>query len=290
MAVFANLRKGSEEIKKAAQSGSGKKGGFMPTLRWKENEEKHYVLFLQSIDDIPTVLYHKMMDCGTLDNGNKMYRDFISRRDPNIDGPSGYDALDDLGYKPTNRNIAIACEMEPVLDSSGKIKSFVPMTRTFERKVEGGGKETVEEPAVSLIIEAPSVFFAPLTAYADEIGPIEDQVFLIRREGKDTNTSYTPIAVNKPFEFPEGIDDAIERLEAHVETLADADRMRELVESAPEGYVFNRFAKLKGKGGASAPAEEPASKPAPRAAKPAESKPKKRSRFDELKAELTGDK
>lgn len=294
MAVFANLRKGSEAMKKAASAKGGRGGGYVPTLRWKDDQEKRYILFLQSVEEIPTILYHKMMDCGVNEKtGKQQWRDFISRRDPGIDGPSGYDALDDLGYKPSNRSIAVVCEMEPVL-KGGKIESFVPMTRTFERSVEGGGKEEVTEPAVSLVIEAPGVFFPQINAYADEVGPIEDQVFLIRREGKDQNTSYSAIAMNKEFEAPEGSEDAIKRLEDHVEELASEDRMRELVESLPDDHVFNRYAKMRGSGqkteskatSRASSDDAPAEKPKPKA----EAKPKKRSRFEELQQELTGNK
>lgn len=301
MAVFQHLRKGSEAMKKAASSG-GKKGGYVPNLRWKEDQEKHYVLFLQSVEEIPTVLYHKMMDCGVNEKtGKTLWRDFISQRDPEIAKLNGlspadaYDPLDDRGYRPTSRSIAVVCEMEPVL-VGGKIDSFVPMTRTFERNVEGGGKEEVTEPAVSLVIEAPGVFFSPVTAYADEVGPIEDQVFLVRREGKDQNTKYSAIAMNKEFETPENAEDAIKRLEEHVESLADENRMRELVDSLPEDHVFNKYAKMKGGKAEAKTSSKPAAKTStpsaksePAAAK-AEAKPKKRSRFEELQAELTGNK
>lgn len=301
MAVFQHLRKGSEAMKKAAQSG-GKKGGYVPNLRWKDDQEKHYVLFLQSIEETPTVLFHKMMDCGVNEQtGKKIWRDFISQRDPEIAKMNGispaeaYDPLDDRGYRPTNRTIAVVCEMEPVL-VGGKIESFVPMTRTFERTVEGGGKEEVTEPAVSLVIESPGVFFPQINAYADEVGPIEDQVFLIRREGKDQNTSYSAIAMNKEFEAPENAEEAVKRLEEHVETLADEAYMRKFVDSLPEDHVFNKYAKMKGgkaEGNTSskpAPKAKSSSTKAEPAAAKAEPKPKKRSRFEELQAELTGNK
>lgn len=301
MAVFANLRKGGEEMKKAATSG-GKGGAFVPNLRWKDDGEKHYVLFLQNMDDIPTVLYHKMMDCGTNPRTNKpMWRDFISRRDPHIDGPSGYDPLDDRGYKPTNRSIAIVCEMEPVL-KAGKIDSFKPMERTFTRQAEdGSGDEEVTEAAIYLVIESPTTFFPNIRAFADEIGPIEDQVFCITRQGKDQNTTYAPIAyTGKEFEMPENVEDAEKRLEAYVEELASESRMREIVESLPEGHVFNKYANRKG--GAAKAAAKSASKnrfsndaktapqveDEPTEEPKAAAKPKKRSRFEELQAELTG--
>lgn len=305
MAVFANLRKGGEEMKKAAASG-GKGGTFVPNLRWKDDGEKHYVLFLSGMDDIPTVLYHKMMDCGTNPKTNKpMWRDFISRRDPNIDGPSGYDPLADRGYSPSNRSIAIVCEMEPVL-KGGKIVSFKPMERTFNRKTEDGGSEEVTEPAIYLVIESPSTFFPNLRAFADEIGPIEDQVFCITRQGKDQNTTYAPIAyTGKEFEMPENVEEAEKRLEAYVEELASEDRMREIVESLPEDHVFNKYAKMKGgsakststksssssagrfSGGAKVADDMDGDDAEPKAEAPA-AKPKKRSRFEELQAELTG--
>ncbi len=293
MAVFANLRKGTEEIKKAAtRSGGG--GGFIPELRWKDDGEVHYVLFLQSADEIPTVLYHKMMDCGTKDD-KTMWRSFISRRDPNIDGPSGYDPLDDRGYKPTNRSIGLVVEMERT-KKNGK-DHFVPMERTFTRKDDDGNEEEVTEPAVYLVIEAPSTFYSPITSFADEVGPIEDQVFLIKRVGKSTDTSYNPIAMQgKTFDVPEDevLASVLTRLESYVEDLASEDRMRELVEGLPEDHVFNKYAKLKGnkKGGSSKSSGRFSEKAAPKAKtsddSEGESKPKKRSRFDELKAEITG--
>ena len=284
------LRKGNEEMKKAAERSGG--GKFMPSMKWDAGETK-YIQFITAIEDIPTVLFHNFIVTGFRDDGNKIYNSFISRRDPAIDGPEGYDELiDRFDESPVNKSIALALELEPVYKTQGKrktIEGFEPAYRTFETK--DGEEKTV--PAVQLIIQSPGNFFGWLSTYAD-MKPIEGAIFAVKRVGKSTDTRYDFMEVTD-----EGLDltDVLEEVEfdfeAYLEELADEDRMRELIGDLPDDFVVNPYNKNRKKesGGKSTRTrvkadveEEPAEESAEEVEKPTRSR-----RFAALKSEMKGD-
>jgi hypothetical protein len=244
---MAEFRRGAEAIAQASQRKSG--GRFAPVFKFDAGETK-YVQFLMSMDEIPTVLMHQFIVVGYREDGNPKYERFISRRDPALDGPDGYDELiERFGVSPTNRSIALALEVEPEVTRSGgkkTIEGFVPATRQFERD-----GETVTVPAFGLIIESPNTFFTHLAANADLMA-IEETIFAVKRTGKSTDTTYTFIPTGHDAldveeelaEFAEWFD-----FEAWLDELADEDRMRELIGPLPDDFVVSRFAKKGNDGG-----------------------------------------
>lgn len=294
--MATQFRRGAEAIAKAAERSGGK---FTPTLKWDAGEIK-YLQFLTPMSDIPTVLMHNFIIVGFREDGNKMYESFISRRDPALDGPKGYDELADrFGETPKAKSIALAVELEAVTKRQGTrnvIEGFQVGTRQFENK-EG---ETVEVPAVGLVIQSPSIFFSHL-AVLDDMHPIESKIFAVKRTGKSTDTTYTLSAVGESIE---GIEDDLEEFlaefdfDSYLEELADEDRMRELIEPLADDFVVNPYSKRgKQKSPSSArkapsrsratadAAEEPAEETDAEPEAPTET-PSRRRRFAALKTEV----
>lgn len=240
---MANFRRGADAIVAAASRSGG--GKFTPTHRFEAGETK-YIQFLTSIDEIPTVLMHRFITVGIKEDGNKKYADFISRRDPGLDGPEGYDELiDRFQSNPSQRSIALAVELEPEYEKKGAKKVLAGFDLAYREYTDSEGNEK-SVPNVALVIESPYTFFTHLTAYAD-IGPIEDVVFAVKRNGKGTDTSYTLIPAGDALDLED--DDELEAaleeldLDAYLEELADEDRMRELLEDLPDDFVVNPWAK-----------------------------------------------
>lgn len=250
MSVFDKLRKGAEASAKAAAAASAGGGGrFTRQLRWgnkKGQSMQHYVLFLSDWESIPTVLMHKMLDCGQNEEGNTIWRSFISQADPAIGGDDPL--ITKHGLKPRNQNIAFVVLMEPVTETKGGrqvVKSFVPQMDTWTDK---DGEEHTE-PAVRVIVESPSTFFSYFATYAEDEGPIENVVFSVTRVGTDTNTTYNPIPSTKPFELGDDFDleASLAKLEAYVNDLADDERMHTLIDHLDEGHVFDKYAEMRKK-------------------------------------------
>ena len=242
---MANFRRGADAITAAASRSGG--GKFTPTHRFEAGETK-YIQFLDSIEEVPTVLMHRFITVGHKENGDPRYAEFISRRDPALDGAEGYDPLiDRFGSQPSQRCIALAVELTPRYKTNGTrkvIDGFDIATRTYEDAE--GEEKTV--PNVALVIESPFTFFGHLTAFAD-VKPIESVVFAVKRTGKSTDTQYTFIDAGEAIDLGEELDEFFEEFDfdAYLDNLADEDRMHELIDPLPSDFVVNKFAK-KGKG------------------------------------------
>ncbi len=241
---MANFRKGAQAVQEAAtRSGSGK---FTPTIRWKAGEKK-YILFLQPMDEIVTVLMHNFVIIGHSDASNKpIYSSYISRRDPALDGDAGYDELwDRFDKPPKSRTIGLAVELEPKtekVNGRNKVVGFDIAKREFERD-----GETVKVPAVGLIIESPFTFWGWLSTYADD-APIESQVLAVTRRGAKTDTSYDFIPVGDPPDVEEVLREFQEEFDfdAYLDELASEERMREEIGPLPDSFTVDEYQK-KGK-------------------------------------------
>lgn len=243
---MATFRRGAEAIQAAASRSGG--GKFTPTHKFEAGDTK-YLQFLTSIDEIPTVLMHRFITVGHKEDGSPQYRDFISRRDPALDGPDGYDELiDRFGSNPSQRCIAIAVELEPVYEKKGGKKVLAGFDLATREYTDSEGNEKVV-PNVALVIESPFTLYQHLTAYAD-LKPIEDVIFAVKRNGKGTDTSYTLIEAGEALDLDDDLADFFEEFDfdAYLDELADEDRMRELIEPLDDDFVVNKWAK-KGKGG-----------------------------------------
>lgn len=298
---MANFRKGAEAIASAATRKGG--GNFTPTHKFESGETK-YLQFLQPIEDIVTVLMHRFIIVGYREDGSKIYENFISRKDPGLDGAEGYDPLwDRFGNKPSERSIALAVELEPIWDTEkGSRKKVLSGFEPAMREYTNGDGDDVVVPNVALVIESPYTFFNHLGSYSD-IEPIEEGVFAVKRTGADTNTQYTLMKAGDALDIDDlDIEDFLVEFDfdEYLDELSDEEKVKELIDPLDDDWVVNEYAK-KGKGGkpAGKAKAKPGSTRTRKAAEPepdepeadepeadepeAEAKPRSR-RFDDLKA------
>jgi len=238
---MASFRKGGDAVVAAAAKGGS--GAWAPIMRFEGGESK-YIQFMQPMDDIYTVLMHQFIIVGEREDGGPIYERFISRRDPALDGAKGYDEIQDrFGYKPTERSVAVALEVEPVYGEGKGSRKKIEGFDVVERQYENQEGETVTVPNFALIIESPKTFFTHLAANAD-IKEVDESVFVVKRTGKGTDTTYTFIDTGEPAldvedlyqEFFETFD-----LEAWLENLADENRMRELIGPLDDDAKISAF-------------------------------------------------
>lgn len=236
------LRKGAEAIQQAA---TRRTGSFVPEIRWADKETK-YVQFLHPIEDVITALMHPFIQVGERDSGTMIIEKFISRRDPNLDGPQGYDELiDRFGEQPVNRSIGLAVVLEPVWETVGtkkKIAGFEVVNRQFQTKDD----ETKEVPEVGLVMQSPFSFYSHLAAFAD-LTNIDEAVFAVKRTGASTDTTYTFMKAGEAIELPDEVDEfRVEfDFEGYIDDLADEARMKSLIGPLPDDYVVNKYSKKK---------------------------------------------
>jgi len=240
----AQFRKGAEAVQAAAQRKGG--GKYAPILRW-EGGEKKYIQFLDSMDEIITVLMHQWIIVGQREDGRENYERFISRRDPMLDGADGYDELiERFGVTPTERSIALVVEVEPAY-SSGSGRKKIEGFDLAERQYENKDGETITVPNFGLIIESPKTFFNTLAEY-NESAPIDEVIYEVKRLGESTDTAYVFIPTDfETLDVEEELDDFEFDFEAWLDELADEDRMREIVGAIPTGAKVSRYGG-KGKG------------------------------------------
>lgn len=238
---MASFRKGGDAVVAAAARGGG--GAWAPVMRFEAGDTK-YIQFMQPMDDIYTVLMHQYIIIGEREDGSPIYERFISRRDPGLDGAKGYDEIwERFGYKPTERSIAIALEVEPVFGEGKGSRKKIEGFDVVERQYENQEGETVTVPNFALIIESPKTFFTHLAANAD-IKEIDETIFAVKRTGKQTDTTYTFIDTGEDAldvedlftEFTESFD-----LEGWLENLADENRMAELIGPLPDDAKISAY-------------------------------------------------
>lgn len=243
---MAQFRRGVSAITEASQRGGSSK--FTPVVKFEAGETT-YIQFLTAIEDVPTVLMHQFIIVGEgeREDGSTypMYERFISRKDPSLDGPSGYDELvDRFGLQPSQRCVALAVELTPKFGAAKTAgRKTIDGFDVEERQFENRDGETVTVPAFGLVIESPFIFFSHLAAMSDQIG-IDEVVWGIRRTGTGTDTTYTFIPTNvEALDLSEELEAFTESfdLEAWLEELADEDRMRELISPLPDGARVTQY-------------------------------------------------
>lgn len=186
------FRRGIAGMQSNNSAGGKQYPAFCPEIRWQNDREEKFILFLNRIDDIPTVELHTFIPVGTTKSGKTKYEQFISRTDPAIGEPKD-DLTDRLGRKAAARALAAAVELEPVYTTvNGKRRptGFEVKTETFSRKTEDGGTEEVEAPLVGLVVQSPFNFYGWLGSFSESTGSIEDTPFQVIRRGKDAKTTY----------------------------------------------------------------------------------------------------
>jgi hypothetical protein len=319
-----NFRRGAAAIEEAAKSkGGGSFRPFVPQIKWKDDKEEKFLLFLNPIEQIPVVQYHDWIPVGTGEKSNgetfTRYEDFISRKDPAI-GEDYDDLTDRLDMWPKERQIAVAVELEPVIENvKGRPRpvGFAVKTETFTRKDQDGNETEVTAPALGLVIQASANFFGWLVSYDASQGPIEETAFQVIRRGKDQNTSYDfipcegrPVDLSglmdnlgginyledilSELDLPEDAQEAAvvvanALLDKRLEELADGERYEQLV--SPIDHIESKFPKGKKNKDNGAKRERPA-RPSKRAEASADGeatdetpKESKASRFAKLRAQ-----
>lgn len=244
---MASFRKGGDAVVAAAAKQGG--AAWAPIMRFEGGETK-YIQFMMPMDEIYTVLMHQYIIVGEREDGSPIYERFISRRDPGLDGAKGYDEIwDRFGYKPTERSVAVALEVEPIFGEGKGTRKKIEGFDVVERQYENQEGETVTVPNFALIVESPKTFFTHLAANAD-IKEIDETIFAVKRTGKGTDTTYTFIDTGEDAldvadlfeEFTETFD-----LEGWLENLADENRMAELIGPLPDDAKISAFPPRGGK-------------------------------------------
>lgn len=226
---------------KAKQGGGGK---FTSNFFWKDGD-KRYIQFITDWEGIPTLPMYTVKQPGV-----KWMKDFVDPRAWH--GEDADNALADEGWEPQLKQVAVAVEVVPVMGTKNGRKvpvSWKPATRTFKRK----SGEEVTVPNVGVIINTPTLY-VHVENYFEDNGTILDTVFSITRNGGDQNTSYTVSSMKGEIaDITDEIAAEIDLTE-YLQGLADSAGIRELVESAPEGFEFN-FSK-RDKGGSKSKAKK----------------------------------
>lgn len=247
---MANFRRGKEAAQQAAVRGGG--GKFTPTFTFEDGETK-FLQFLQSWEEIPTVLMHRFICVGFREDGSKIYRDFISPLDEAIDGATGSDPLVDRFQSfPKEKEIGLAVELQPQYEKQGTRRTIVGWD-VVKRKYTNSENVEVEVPNVALVIESPYTLYGHL-GVVDDTHPIEENILSITRRGKKTDTQYTIIPAAPALSDEElsemGVDAFFEEFDfdAYLEELADQERLAEAIDPLPDDFPVNPYAK-KAKGG-----------------------------------------
>jgi hypothetical protein len=218
----------------------------MPVFQFEVEKDK-YIQFLTPMDQVPTVLMHQFIIVGTRDDGKPMYERFISRRDPSLDGPDGYDELiDRFGQTPSERTIFLAVEVDPMW-STGPGRKTIEGFDLAERKFTNKDDEEIVVPAFGLIIESPFTFSNHLAA-TNDLTPIHETIFAVKRNGTGTDTSYTFVNTGQgALDVSEELDEFEKNFdfEEYLDELADEDRMKDILGELPDDWRITAYDKRK---------------------------------------------
>lgn len=206
-----DFRRGAAAIAASAEKpvGSGSYRSYAPSIFWNENDETKHVLFLNNIDDIPTLdMVRYIPQTRKLADGTEktFYEEVIARTDRGI-GESVDPMARDWDGQIKQNQLAVAVELEPVVEineDNGRqnVVGFEVATRTFERRIRDEDGDLTEEyeevvaPEIGFVVQSPHNFYNILRSSDANDGPIDEIAQRITRVGKDSNTTYT----FKPFE------------------------------------------------------------------------------------------
>lgn len=207
--ALAGLRKGTDEIRKSAESGGGG-NKFTSFIGWKDGDTK-LVYFLTPAEEIPKLKVHSFVEIPT-DDGVR-YDTLVCRKDPAFREESGNtcDLCDRVGHAATEKFVALAVELEPSTRKGKVITGVTPAMRKFTTRDD----EEREVPQIGLVIQASRNFFAPYVAWDGRVD-LEETSFEVQREGASTDTKYYFFPVNahpdlSDIEVP-SLEDVIERM------------------------------------------------------------------------------
>jgi hypothetical protein len=196
-----DFRRGRAAIEEATKRKPGSGGSsFAPKIYWNKDNPERYVLFLNPIEDIPTVQMLLMVPCERTfgEKTNTFYEDFVARTDPAI-GEDSDRLIDELEAKPRESNIAVAVELEAVTETvKGRTrpKGFAVKMREFDRAVrdDDGNRtdetETVVAPEIGFVCQSPFNFFNYLSSFDATEAPMDSTPFKIKWEKSGNSTTY----------------------------------------------------------------------------------------------------
>lgn len=206
-------------------------------LRWQEIEKKRrkrsvidneyrisllgkkrvfYLQLLTPPDEWYAVRFHEQVRVGLDDEGVPIYQSFVSLKDPSLDGPSGFDPIEERGQLAKDRLLACGAELEKTNDG-------FRLTSRFER----------EKPVanVGLIVQARFNFFEPL----HRLGPrLTKRVLKVTRSGSGKQRMFQLEDAGEalPLDVP-----AFD-LGALLDRLADRERLHAMIDPLPEDWRF----------------------------------------------------
>jgi hypothetical protein len=231
----SKMRKGAEAIEAAVEANSNRSyKPWLPSIYWGDDGDEHYVLILNTIEEVPQVDFHPFVDLG-----DGMPHMIICRTDPII-GERTDPIESEWQYKPRLTNLAIAVELEPVSEVDAKGRAipvgFEVKTREFSRKILNDvgeptdETEEVEAPVIGLIAQSPFNFFNQLRDYDASTASIHTTPLKIKRLGKK-DVSYTFVGFNTITPDVSNLLDLIENV-SYVQG-DDKEALLDLVDDAP---------------------------------------------------------
>jgi hypothetical protein len=268
------IRRGSAAIDEALENtgGGGNFKPFLPNIYWKSDKESKYLLFLNGLEEIPQLdMIHFLKD----ENGH--VQSVVAKTDSYFE-----ESTDPLVVKwdaePKITNLAVAVELEPVMEKVGqrtRPTGFTVATKDFVRKViddEGNATDEEEEvttPVVGLIVQSPYNFFNAVKEYDETESPINETPLKVTRLGQKSNVSYqiagydVEVDLSPLFEYLDGVtylgedidtlNEEITDLEPfeaagiigatllakRIEEFVDEDRYEELAEGVTESLAWD---------------------------------------------------
>jgi len=189
MADFSKLKTGPQNMT------SGRRGGFIPTIYWKQKDETHYLAFLTALDEVPKLLTHFIQTTGG-------WRYFICRKNEIFEDESNGECpiceMKSLGKnaQPVYRHLALAVELEPKYEQKNgrKVVSGYEVLMDEWTDKEGNDKTT---PHVGVVSESAKNFWTPFAAHVLRMvergvnAELENTVYEVVRNGKGDQTSYS---------------------------------------------------------------------------------------------------
>lgn len=259
---MAKFRKGTDEIRKTAESKGGSRK-FTPNIYWQDGDVKT-VVFITPAAEIPKVRLHQAVRIPD-DKYERGYKtdNFLCRKDPSMLEVSGGDCVlcDTIGHDASERFVALAVELEPVKQG----KEVVGLNVKYNVIKRDDGTE-VDYPQWGMVVQGAKNFYSSLAAYDESKGDITQLGFEIHREGGGVATKY--------HFFPEKGTDLPDNLQEVIEGIPDLEELLEEMGSD------TKYVSLKD--------VEPGSqiKFGDKGSTPVVATPDRKSKFDEIRAKV----
>lgn len=215
----------ADKLKKGADHIKPKSGGkFTPIIYWKDDGETRYITFIEPISEFMTLDIHVVETV----NG---WRTFVCRDEAAFSDEEGECSLCAGGDKPARKTLALAAELEPVIERSNGRKSVTSLdVKMIEIEKEG---ETRSFPRIGVILQSPSNFFDWFKKYDLTQGAVDENSFEVIRSGKGGKTGYQIFPVNVPRPDLGAFEDEVPSLIDYIAELGSAAHYAEELGDSP---------------------------------------------------------